>query len=240
MEEELIELRRSRARRKPTKRARCEKRDEILATIAAILMVLLLFILAIVRLCTEPAYAYEMPEPVFTVDDSRPIEDYEPKKAEKKAETVAEEATVNEYREIFDNATDEDYKALEQVILNESVRAFGYNEEGIWECSVATAECVLNRVLSDKFPNTIHEVVYQKGQFYTKKLSGTSIQQEIVCDAIEHIWHEGRTFLPSTDYLYFATTKGVQKRYAKDFIFFGKYKNGKASKGHWYGKGKDV
>lgn len=238
MEEELIELRRSRARRKPTKRARCEKRDEILAGIAIALMILLFFILAIVRLCTEPAYAYEMPEPVFTVDDSRPIVDYVPPQEEKVE--VAEQKAVNEYSEILENATREDLDALEQVILNESVRAFGYNEEGIWECSVATAECVLNRVLSDKFPNTIHEVVYQKGQFYTKKLSGTSIQQEIVCDAIEHIWHEGRTFLPSTDYLYFATTKGVQKRYAKDFIFFGKYKNGKASKGHWYGKGKDV
>jgi len=43
----------------------------------------------------------------------------------------------------------------------------------------AVIETVLNRVLDERFPNSIHDVIYQKGQFSTAKyISNTTPTQE--------------------------------------------------------------
>lgn len=38
---------------------------------------------------------------------------------------------------------------------------------GAWETQVAAASVILNRVQSDTFPDTIHDVIYQEGQYPT-------------------------------------------------------------------------
>ena len=122
-------------------------------------------------------------------------------------------AEVNEYKAIFETATEEDYRALEKVV---------YNESACCNCShevnVAVVETVLNRVLSDEWPDTIYGVCTQKGQFVCKDFTTDSTQWELISDAIQTVANEGRTVLPGTDYIYFATKR---QSCAKDHIKIG-------------------
>lgn len=58
-----------------------------------------------------------------------------------------------------------------------------------YEGQVAVAEVVLNRVLSDRFPDTVEEVVYQTGQFTPAALIESTTpgeeQYEAVADAVD-------------------------------------------------------
>lgn len=51
----------------------------------------------------------------------------------------------------------------EHDLLSRLVRAEAHGEP--YDGKVAVAKVVLNRVLDDYFPNTVHSVIYQKGQF---------------------------------------------------------------------------
>lgn len=56
----------------------------------------------------------------------------------------------------------------------------------------AVVEVVLNRVLSDEFPNTIDDVIYQKNQFspakYIETTTPTQIQYDVVDEVLSEIY----------------------------------------------------
>lgn len=82
--------------------------------------------------------------------------------AEDNEEPVNEEPIVEDVEEehIVDTLsyTEEDLYVLSHVINGE---ACGYS----WEHQIGVGSVVLNRVKDERFPNTIKEVVFQKGQY---------------------------------------------------------------------------
>ena len=76
----------------------------------------------------------------------------------------------------------------------------------------AVVEVIFNRVLSPEYPNTVHGVLSQSGQFATWKLRNASwVVPDAATAAIEHVIENGRTVLPDTSYVYF-DTRGVNGR----------------------------
>lgn len=112
----------------------------------------------------------------------------------------------NVYHEVFEAATEDDFKQLERVVYWEAARA-----ECPLEVEIAVVETVCNRVLDPNWPNTIAGVCTDKRygrQFVCKYfIPENDKQAELVSDAIEYVMENGRTVLPSTNYLYFATKK---------------------------------
>lgn len=143
-------------------------------------------------------------------------------------------AEINVYEEVFSNATEEDFDALEEVVYWESVGA-GCD----FEVNVAVIETVCNRVLNKQWPNTIKEVCYQKGQFYRKAVPDglDEIVYQDLSDAIEYVYHNGQTMLPDTHYCYFATLK---QSYAESHVWVGARRYGKPVKslGMYFGREK--
>ena len=94
--------------------------------------------------------------------------------------------------------TEEDVDMLAQLVYGEGNGLTDYEKSLIvW--------CVLNRVDDDRFPNSIQEVVTQKGQFYGYKINFpiTKENLKIVYDVLLRYYNnlDGRT-LPK-EYLYF-------------------------------------
>ncbi|WP_010281390.1 cell wall hydrolase [Bacillus timonensis] len=75
-------------------------------------------------------------------------------------ETVKEEKVVTEVKSV---STNYNFSTDELDLLARIVRAEAQAEP--FEGKVAVAAVVLNRVESPKFPNTIRDVIYQRGQF---------------------------------------------------------------------------
>ena len=76
----------------------------------------------------------------------------------------------------------------------------------------AVVEVIFNRVLSPEYPDSVHGVLSQKGQFATWKLRNASwVVPDAATAAIERVMSEGRTVLPDTSYVYF-DTKGTNGR----------------------------
>lgn len=65
---------------------------------------------------------------------------------------------------IFNGFTPDDVNLMANVIYHENWYTDAEKETAYW-----TGAVVLNRVKSDKFPNTIHDVLYQRGQYSTTK-----------------------------------------------------------------------
>lgn len=93
-------------------------------------------------------------------------------------------ATVSEEEDRYDALalSDGDLELLARLVYLE---ARGEPYEG----QVAVAEVVLNRVLSDRFPDTVEEVIYQTGQFtpasYLESTTPGEEQYEAVADAVD-------------------------------------------------------
>lgn len=91
----------------------------------------------------------------------------------------------------------------------------------------AVVEVIFNRVLSPDYPNTVHGVLSQKGQFATWKLRTASwVVPDAATAAIEHVMSEGRTVLPDTSYVYFSRGKNS---FGTDWIKI---------QDHWFGRGR--
>ena len=91
----------------------------------------------------------------------------------------------------------------------------------------AVVEVIFNRVLSPEYPNTVHGVLSQSGQFATWKLRNADwVVPDAATAAIEHVIENGRTVLPDTGYLYFSRGKS---KYGTDWIKI---------QDHWFGRGK--
>lgn len=91
------------------------------------------------------------------------------------SEDIVEEVVVEEELEVpveptpTKNYSDDDLYWLARIISAESR---GESQRG----QIAVGNVVMNRVKSDKFPNTIKEVIFQKGQF--SPVSNGSINKE--------------------------------------------------------------
>ena len=99
--------------------------------------------------------------------------------------------------DIAQTASDEDIYILGCVI-----RAEAGNQSFVGQKAVA--EVILNRVMSPKFPNTIKEVVYQKGQFSTASVLHKYPPTDMQYQVIESVFQENEPALPS-DVYFFAT-----------------------------------
>jgi hypothetical protein len=127
-------------------------------------------------------------------------------------------AYAHSYSEIFNSMSDYDYQILAQMLYQE---ARGESFEG----QLATAEVTLNRVLSNNYPNSVHEVILQPGEYSTRKSLSKTIPLQMQWDVIEYIKNNGNTIL-DIDYVYFSTHK---QSYATGYIkinhqWFGKEK----------------
>lgn len=109
------------------------------------------------------------------------------------SQIVAEAEAINRYSDI--NITDWEINEMASIIWLE---ARGESAEG----QQAVAEVILNRVASPQFPNTVHDVLYQKGQFSTVKsiqnAAPTEAQYKAICAALY-----GKPILPM-DVVFFA------------------------------------
>lgn len=109
-----------------------------------------------------------------------------------------EEAPTVYYEEIGVNVADDEIEILERIVQAE---AGGSGYDGM----LAVANVVLNRVKSDRFPNTVTDVVFANrqftpisdGRYYTVKVSDTA--KQVVEDALNG------ARLIGEDALYFCT-----------------------------------
>ena len=81
----------------------------------------------------------------------------------------------------------------------------------------AIAEVVFNRMRSDRFPDTLQDVIYQKGQFATVRYLKKPyvLPGEAEDDAISEVLRETETVLPSTDYVFFSRGKSNGTAFVK-------------------------
>lgn len=106
------------------------------------------------------------------------------------------------------------YKAItvsedDAVLLEQIIWAEANNQD--FKGQKACCEVIFNRVLSDEWPDTIYDVLSQKGQFVTWKSRGKAKPTEVQSDVISEVLRETETVLPDTSYVYF-DTKGVNGR----------------------------
>lgn len=81
----------------------------------------------------------------------------------------------------------------------------------------AIAEVVFNRMRSEKFPDTLEGVIYQRGQFATVRYLKKPyvLPGEAEDDAISEVLRETETVLPSTDYVFFSRGKSNGQAFVK-------------------------
>ena len=94
---------------------------------------------------------------------------------------------------------------------------------------MAVAEVIFNRVLSPNWPNTIHEVLSQRGQFATWKYLDRPYNTpgEMESDAIAEVLAETKRILPDGRYVYFDSVGGANGRQK---IRIGRHTFGRESK----------
>ncbi len=142
------------------------------------------------------------------------------------ATPVKAEAAMT-YEIIINTMTDAEFDELQRVMFLE---CRGESFEG--KCAVA--EVILNRVLSDDWPDTVHDVLSQRGQFatwhyiakaYDVSESNIEISQAEISRAIMYVYENGRTVLPNDNYVYFDTSG----RNGRNHVKVG---------GHYFGEGR--
>lgn len=114
------------------------------------------------------------------------------------ATLTASPAQVEEVqvREVEQPYSVEEIDLMARIVANESL-----NQGYLGQCYVA--DVILNRVESDKFPNTVYEVVSQKGQFSTFHTRYKFEPTEETYQAIQDEIAERK----QTDILFFRTKK---------------------------------
>lgn len=106
------------------------------------------------------------------------------------------------------------YKAItvsedDAVLLEQIIWAEANNQ--CFKGQKACLEVIFNRVLSDEWPDTIYDVLSQRGQFATWKSRGKAKPTEVQSDVISEVLRETETVLPDTSYVFF-DTKGKNGR----------------------------
>lgn len=157
-----------------------------------------------------PIESTPSPKSIITIDKVQIIEE--------STEIKTEDIVQHPYKDLIENLTDYEKELIYKITFAEA----GNQEE---EGQRAVIEVILNRVISDNFPNTIEEVLSQKHQFTTWKIRNKIKQndQDKIISILELVANE-EPILPSLDYLFFARRK--QTKYAIDFIKI---------QDHWFG-----
>lgn len=121
----------------------------------------------------------------------------------KQQQTETNSTKQHEYSKI--SVSDAEMEELKRIVAAEA-------QTQSMEGREAVVEVIFNRVLSAEYPNTVHGVLSQKGQFATWKMRNASwVVPDAATAAIEHVMSEGRTVLPDTSYVYF-DTRGTNGR----------------------------
>ena len=83
------------------------------------------------------------------------------------------------------NVTADDVALMARVVMSEaSIESY--------DCKVAIAEVIINRVMSDKFPDTVQEVINQKKQFSTRDNGEVNAEcYAAVYEALQYQRHPG-------------------------------------------------
>lgn len=166
------------------------------AFMAGFLAVLLCALLLIVEARTQ-AVPQEEPEPVFTptvatalpyIDILEPVAAHEvcalipvqpillPLVADEDPEIYDTPARAPQY--IFIEMTEDEYEELARVVYLEAGNQSADGQQ-------AVVEVVFNRVLHSAFPNTVHDVLHDPGQFSTIGAVGTVPAEKAISEAID-------------------------------------------------------
>ncbi len=122
---------------------------------------------------------------------------------DKQKQTSTNNAKQHEYSSI--TISDSEMEELRRIVAAEA-------QTQSMEGRRAVVEVIFNRVLSPEYPDTVHGVLSQKGQFATwKYMHSRWVEPELADAAIAYVMENGRTVLPNTSYLYFDTS-GVNGR----------------------------
>lgn len=163
----------------------------------------------------QTALEQQMTMPTFEVGIA-PTDTQEPEE-----EPIEEASTTstNIYSTIAESMTDNEYVELCQIVAAEA------QTQGL-EGQKAVVEVIFNRVLSPEWPNTVHGVLSQKGQFATWKMRSAGwVEPYLVVDAIAAVITDGQTVLPDTSYVYFSRGKS---KYGKDWVRLGDHVFGRS------------
>lgn len=117
------------------------------------------------------------------------VEEVQPIQSSEKCQLVHIDSTIPViepfYTTIANHITENERETLARLVYLE---ARGQSYLG----QKAVVEVVLNRVLSDEFPNTIDDVIYQKNQFspakYIETTTPTQIQYDVVDEVLSEIY----------------------------------------------------
>lgn len=136
-------------------------------------------------------------------EDSIQITTEQAETGNKQQESAKNNNKLHEYSSIAISATE--MQELKAIVAAEA-------QTQSMEGREAVVEVIFNRVLSPEYPNTVHGVLSQSGQFATWKLRNAEwVVPDAATAAIEHVIENGRTVLPDTGYVYF-DTKGTNGR----------------------------
>lgn len=102
--------------------------------------------------------------------------------------------------------TSDEIVLLEKIVFREAGNQSLVGQE-------AVAEVILNRMISDKYPDTLYEVLSQSGQFSSWSVRNVGTPTDSVKKAVQEVL-DGNTNILSSNYLYFSrgghsTHKGV-------------------------------
>ena len=106
---------------------------------------------------------------------------------------ISDDAGIAEHETAY---SDEDVTLLAQLITHEALGE-GYNG---W---VAVGEVVLNRVESEKFPDTVSDVIFQKGQFSGSKYITKITPREDIKEVARQILNGSLRIFNNKSVLYF-------------------------------------
>lgn len=90
-------------------------------------------------------------------------------------------------------------------------------KEGDRESYVAVANVIYNRLQSGDFPNSIHDVIYQKSQFSTSNLKTPSSS---ALAAVQQIFVEGNLVLPAEVMYFHAASRGTER---SGYTYYGSF-----------------
>lgn len=122
-------------------------------------------------------------------------------------ENTANDTKQHEYSSI--TISDSEMEELKRIVAAEA-------QTQSMEGREAVVEVIFNRVLSPEYPNTVHGVLSQSGQFSTWSMRNASwVVPDAAVAPIEWVLENGRTVLPDTSYVYFSRGKS---KYGKDWI----------------------
>jgi N-acetylmuramoyl-L-alanine amidase len=116
-------------------------------------------------------------------------------------------AEVDRYQPIKDNISEADINLMARLVWLE---ARGESDEG----QQAVVEVVFNRVMHDKFPSSIQQVVYARNQFTPAKLISSTKATSKEYKNVYHVLWTSQRLLPA-DVVYFSMGAQNGRVYAK-------------------------